>query len=95
MCEDVLRALFMFSEHWSMARDVCVEVTEFDEQGRSVKYTPVDGGAQGTIKFDYCVIASGCNFGLFHKLGESLWFPTVWEKARGRGRAAARAAVVG
>jgi len=63
-------------------RFVWGEVTDFDEQGRSVKYTAVEGGAQGTIKFDYCVIASGCNFGLFHKLGESLWFPTVWEKAR-------------
>lgn len=29
------------------------------------------------IDFDYCVIASGCNFGPFQKLGESLWFPTV------------------
>merc|ERR1711988_1988857 len=30
-----------------------------------------------TIDFDYCIIASGCNFGPFKPMGESLWFPTV------------------
>merc|ERR1719388_220111 len=35
-----------------------------------------------TIDFDYCLICSGCNFGPFHKWGESLWFPTVHGQAR-------------
>ena len=33
-------------------------------------------------RFDYCVVAAGCNFGMFHPKGESLWFPTVWEDTR-------------
>lgn len=33
------------------------------------------------IKFDYCVICAGCNFGPFAKHGESLWFPTIHEHA--------------
>jgi hypothetical protein len=37
------------------------------------------------INFDFCVIASGCNFGVFHEMGESLWFPTVHEAARPKG----------
>merc|ERR1719373_59819 len=37
------------------------------------------------IDFDYCVIAAGCNFGVFHKWGESLWFPTIHERARPEG----------
>jgi len=38
-----------------------------------------------TIDFDYCIIASGCNFNPMHKWGESLWFPTVHEDARPHG----------
>jgi len=34
------------------------------------------------VSFDYCIICSGCNFGPFKPMGESLWFPTV--HARGR-----------
>jgi hypothetical protein len=34
-----------------------------------------------TIDFDYSIIAAGCNFGPFHKHGESLWFPTIHAKA--------------
>merc|ERR1711972_949529 len=37
------------------------------------------------IDFDYCVIAAGCNFGPFHKWGQSLWFPTIHEAARPEG----------
>jgi hypothetical protein len=37
------------------------------------------------IDFDYCVIASGCNFGVMHKWGESHWFPTVHACARSEG----------
>merc|ERR1712083_792572 len=36
----------------------------------------------GIIDFDFCVIAAGCNFGVFHKWGESLWFPTIHQQAR-------------
>merc|ERR1719399_242316 len=34
------------------------------------------------IDFDYCLICAGCNFGPFHKWGESLWFPTIHAQAR-------------
>merc|ERR1739847_212496 len=37
------------------------------------------------IKFDYSVICAGCNFGPFHKWGQSLWFPTIHIKARPEG----------
>ncbi|KAF4751677.1 hypothetical protein FOZ62_022031, partial [Perkinsus olseni] len=37
------------------------------------------------VPFDYCIIAAGCNFGVFHKWGESLWFPTIHEDARPEG----------
>merc|ERR1712232_1334346 len=37
------------------------------------------------VDFDFCIIASGCNFGPFHKWGESLWFPTIHEAARAEG----------
>ena len=32
----------------------------------------------------------GCNFGVFHKWGESLWFPTALQPARYLGSQAAR-----
>jgi len=35
-----------------------------------------------TISFHYCIICSGCNFGPFSPIGESLWFPTVHEDNR-------------
>jgi len=38
-----------------------------------------------TIEFDYCMICAGCNFGMLHKWGESLWFPTIHEAARPEG----------
>jgi len=34
------------------------------------------------VKFDYCIICAGCNFGPFKPMGESLWFPTIHEEAR-------------
>ncbi|EER10460.1 conserved hypothetical protein, partial [Perkinsus marinus ATCC 50983] len=34
------------------------------------------------VYFDYCIIASGCNFGVMNKWGASLWFPTIHEDAR-------------
>jgi len=58
------------------------EVTSLDGEERVCKYTEVRNGQEGEMGFDYCVIAAGCNFGLFDKWGESLWFPTVWNKVR-------------
>merc|ERR1712000_127198 len=37
------------------------------------------------VSWDYCVICAGCNFGPFHKWGESLWFPTIHAAARPEG----------
>jgi hypothetical protein len=34
------------------------------------------------IDFDFCIIASGCNFAPFDPIGESLWFPVVHECER-------------
>jgi hypothetical protein len=34
------------------------------------------------VGFEFCMICSGCNFGPFKPMGESLWFPTVHEEAR-------------
>jgi len=57
------------------------EVKDLDGEKRECTYKTVQGGETQTIGYDYCIIACGCNFGLFEPLGESLWFPTVWEKA--------------
>jgi hypothetical protein len=52
---------------------------------RTAVIKPMFTTAQETIDFDYSIIAAGCNFGVFHKWGESLWFPTIHEKARPEG----------
>lgn len=59
------------------------EVKTLNESSAMVK--PMFGEDEEEITFDYCVIASGCNFGPFHKWGESLWFPTVHECERPEG----------
>merc|ERR1712137_518927 len=46
------------------------------------KLKPMFGQTVEEIDFDYCIIAAGCNFGVFHKWGESLWFPVIHEDAR-------------
>merc|ERR1712151_671452 len=46
---------------------------------------PMFSDAEETIDFDFCIIAAGCNFGVFHKWGESLWFPTIHNAARPEG----------
>jgi len=58
------------------------EVMKFDGEKRCLSYKPMHMADQQTLTFDYAVIAAGCNFGMFHAKGESLWFPTVWEEAR-------------
>merc|ERR550514_560486 len=58
------------------------EVKGIDEKSRTATYKPIEDPDEKSIKFDYCVIASGCNFGMFSPVGESLWFPSVWDKVR-------------
>jgi len=61
------------------------EVTELDGPNKTATVKPMFGAEKETIDFDYCVIAAGCNFGVFHKWGESLWFPTIHAAARPEG----------
>merc|ERR1712078_815164 len=61
------------------------EVKQLDGPGRTAKIKPMFVDAVETIDFDYCIIAAGCNFGPFHKWGESLWFPTIHADARPEG----------
>jgi len=68
---------------WKMGvKFIWGEVKSLDGEKREVTYTPMENKQDETIGYDYCIIAAGCNFGLFEPLGESLWFPTVWEKVR-------------
>jgi len=50
-----------------------------DKQVATIK--PMFANKTEDVEFDYCVIASGCNFNFLHKWGESLWFPTIYEDA--------------
>jgi hypothetical protein len=61
------------------------EVTKLDGPERTATIKPMFQETEEVIDFDYCIIAAGCNFGVFHKWGESLWFPTIHEKARPEG----------
>lgn len=61
------------------------EVTKLDGPQRLCTIKPIFTKAEETLDFDYCIIAAGCNFGPFHKWGESLWFPTIHEKALSEG----------
>jgi len=61
------------------------EVTKLDGPEQTATIKPMFSEKEETIDFDYCIIAAGCNFGPFHKWGESLWFPTIHEKARAEG----------
>lgn len=58
------------------------EVTTLDGEARVCTYKAMHVKKEEQLSFDYCVVASGCNFGLFDKWGESLWFPTVWERVQ-------------
>jgi len=58
------------------------EVNNLDGEQRVCTYKSMHSKQEETIGYDYCVVASGCNFGLFDKWGESLWFPTVWERVQ-------------
>lgn len=61
------------------------EVTELNGTDKTATIKPMFQSEKEVIDFDFCVIAAGCNFGPFHKWGESLWFPTVHEAARAEG----------
>jgi len=60
------------------------EVTDLNGTERTATVKPMFGQTE-VIDFDFCVIAAGCNFGVFHKWGESLWFPTIHAAARPEG----------
>jgi len=55
------------------------EVKELDGPKRTATIKTMFSQTTEVIDFDYCIIASGCNFNPMHKWGESLWFPTVHE----------------
>merc|ERR1719156_223797 len=61
------------------------EVKTLDGEQRTAKIKTIYGAECETICWDYCMICAGCNFGPFHKWGESLWFPTIHEEARPQG----------
>jgi len=61
------------------------EVMHLDGPERTATIKPMFAETEEVIDFDYCVIAAGCNFGVFHKWGESLWFPTIHAAARPEG----------
>lgn len=61
------------------------EVLGLDGQNRTCTIQPIFTDKTETIDFDYSIVCCGCNFGVFHKWGESLWFPTVHACARPEG----------
>jgi len=70
-------------ENRMQAKFVWGEVMELNGEQRTALIQPMfmEEGKTETIDFDYCIIAAGCNFGPFHKWGESLWFPTIHRQA--------------
>jgi NADH dehydrogenase FAD-containing subunit len=61
------------------------EVLKLDGPEQTATIKPIFTDEEETVDFDYCIIAAGCNFGVFHKWGESLWFPTIHNAARPEG----------
>jgi len=61
------------------------EVLDLNGQDRTATVQPMFSDEKEVIDFDFCIIAAGCNFGMLHKWGESLWFPTIHAKARPEG----------
>merc|ERR1711879_1133403 len=57
------------------------EVTKLDGPERTATIKPMFTDKEETLDWDFCLITAGCNFGPFHKWGESLWFPTIHAKA--------------
>jgi hypothetical protein len=63
------------------------EVMELNGEKKTCTIQPMFSpkGEYDVIGWDYCAICAGCNFGPFHKWGESLWFPTIHAAARPEG----------
>jgi hypothetical protein len=61
------------------------EVKQLDGPNRTATIKPMFTDHEETLDFEFCIIAAGCNFGPFHKWGESLWFPTIHAAARPEG----------
>jgi len=63
------------------------EVLALHEDTKTADIKPMftQSNSIDTVSWDYCVICAGCNFGPFHKWGESLWFPTIHAAARPEG----------
>jgi len=61
------------------------EVLSLDGQNKKAEIQPMFLPKIETVSWDYCVVCAGCNFGPFHKWGESLWFPTIHNAARPEG----------
>eukprot|EP00397_Hematodinium_sp_SG-2012_P021623 GEMP01022350.1.p1 GENE.GEMP01022350.1~~GEMP01022350.1.p1 ORF type:complete len:459 (+),score=103.00 GEMP01022350.1:146-1522(+) len=57
------------------------EVKFVNGKEKTATVKPIYAQETEEVAFDYCVIASGCNFNFLHKWGESLWFPTIYEAA--------------
>mmetsp|Transcript_50977 Transcript_50977/g.70056 ORF Transcript_50977/g.70056 Transcript_50977/m.70056 type:complete len:443 (-) Transcript_50977:102-1430(-) len=58
------------------------EVKSLDGDKKTATIKPIFANTTEDVGFEYCIICSGCNFGPFKPMGESLWFPTVHEEAR-------------
>jgi len=58
------------------------EVKSLNGERKVAVIKPIFSSKTDEISFDYCIICSGCNFGPFKPMGESLWFPTIHEDAR-------------
>jgi len=63
------------------AKFIWGEVMELKGEERTAIIQPMFMDKPETVDFDYCIVAAGCNFGPFHKWGESLWFPTIHKEA--------------
>jgi len=71
-------------EHKMGCHFIWGEVLKLDGDDKTATIKPMFAEEE-VIDFDYCVIAAGCNFGVFHKWGESLWFPTIHAVAQPEG----------
>jgi NADH dehydrogenase FAD-containing subunit len=50
------------------------EIHKINGEDRTAEIQPMFTEAREIIDFDFCIIATGCNFNPGHKHGESLWF---------------------
>jgi len=77
--------LYPVIEHKMGCKFIWGEVLHLNGQERTATIQPMFADKEEVIDFDFCIIAAGCNFGVMHKWGESLWFPTIHAKARPEG----------